>query len=135
MSDGPRQLLQYGIAWFGMMVLAIVNGAVRDGVYAARTGELRAHQIATGILLVLIGGYFWILGRFWPVPSAGRAWAVGALWLVMTLAFEVALGRLIAGHSWQRILHEYNLLAGRVWVLVPLWVLVAPYALFRLRQG
>jgi hypothetical protein len=38
----------------------------------------------------------------------------------------------VAHHSWQRLFHDYNLLAGRVWVLIPLWVAVAPYLLFRL---
>ena len=56
--------VRYLIAWFGMMGLAIANGAVRDVVYRARMGDRAAHQISTVILLLLFSGYFWGFSRF-----------------------------------------------------------------------
>ena len=53
--------------------------------------------------------------------------------LAMTVAFEFLFGHYVAGHSWDRLLHDYNLFAGRVWVVVLVWVTVAPYLFFRLR--
>jgi hypothetical protein len=70
--------------------------------------------------------------RLWPPASGEQAWAVGALWLVLTLAFEFLFGRYVARKSWQHLFHDYNVLAGRVWVLIPAWVAAAPYAFFRL---
>jgi hypothetical protein len=118
-----------------MMVLAIANGAARDFLYKPQLGELVAHQVSTVILLLVFASYYWLLSVLWPVESATQAWIIGAMWLLMTAGFEVALGRLVSGHSWGRIFSEYNLLAGRLWLLVPLWTLVGPYVYFRLRAA
>lgn len=128
-------LRRYCLAWVGMMLLAILNGGLRDGLYAGRVGELAAHQISTGLLLVVFAGYFWGLTSAWPIESAGMAWRIGLMWLLMTLAFETGMVRLVGGHPWERLLHEYDLLAGRVWLLVPLWTLVGPYLFYRLRRS
>ena len=48
--------------------------------------------------------------------------------------FETALGRLVARQPWRVLLADYNLLAGRLWVLVPLWVLCGPYVMLRLAR-
>ena len=105
--------VRYLIAWFGMMGLAIVNGAVRDGVYRARMGNLAAHQFSTVILLLLLGGYFWGLFTVWPLASVRQAWTVGTLWLGMTLAFEFGFGHWVAGQSWRQLLGAYRLRSCR----------------------
>jgi len=38
------------------------------------------------------------------------------------------------GHPCYNLLHDYNLLQGRIWLLVPIWIAVAPYFLFRMRS-
>ena len=42
------------------------------------------------------------------------------------------LGRFVSGLSWREMLAEYDLASGRLWALVPLWIAVAPYVLYRL---
>jgi hypothetical protein len=34
-------------------------------------------------------------------------------------------------HPWTRLLHDYNILEGRVWVLVLVWITIAPYIFSR----
>jgi hypothetical protein len=63
--------------------------------------------------------------------SSRHAIGIGALWLVLTLAFEFMLGRFVSGLSWREMLAEYDLASGRLWALVPLWIAVAPYVLYR----
>jgi hypothetical protein len=36
-------IFKYFFAWFGMMVLAIINGGLRDFAYKAYFGDLAAH--------------------------------------------------------------------------------------------
>jgi hypothetical protein len=67
----------------------------------------------------------------WPLESVRQALAVGAAWLALTLLFEFALGRL-SGLTWPQMLAEYNVAAGRWWVLVPAWVAVAPCVFYAL---
>jgi hypothetical protein len=127
-------LIRYFLAWFGMMILAILNGGLRDVLYKPRVGDLAAHQISTAILLVLIAAYFRILSSIWPIESSKRAWIIGFMWLCMTLVFEIGLVKVLLGYPWSRVLHDYNILAGRVWVLIPLWTLIGPYVFFRLKK-
>ena len=56
---------------------------------------------------------------------------IGIVWLVMTLVFEFGFG-LYRGNSFKMLLADYNLPAGRLWVLIPLWVLIAPYIFNRI---
>lgn len=123
--------VKYFIAWFGMMVLAILNGALRDFAYKQLVNELPAHQISTVILLLLFAGYFRFLTRRWPIESGRQAWAIGGMWFVMTEAFEFAMILLTAGHPWDKLLQSYDLFEGQVWLLIPLWVLIGPYVFYR----
>ena len=68
------------------------------------------------------------------VPELGvrTLWTLGVAWTVLTVAFEFLFGHFVMGHPWSRLLHDYNLLAGRVWLLVLLTTLLAPVLLGRL---
>lgn len=133
--SGNRVILKYFVAWFGMMVLAIINGGLRDYAYASLVGDLAAHQVSTAILIALFAAFFRGLIRVWPIESAHQAWAIGGMWFLMTEAFEFGMGRLITGNSWSELFHAYNILDGQVWILIPLWVLTGPYLSFRFLQG
>ncbi len=122
----------YILAWFPMVAIAILNAAVREWGYAKRLSEPAAHQVSTLSALVLLGVYMAVVIRVWRPASAGQCIAVGLVWLVLTVGFEFVFGHYGAGHSWSRLLHDYNVFAGRVWILVPLWVAVAPILLYRL---
>lgn len=52
----------------------------------------------------------------------------------MTEVFEFGVGRFIEGDSWSTLFHAYNVFAGQIWILIPLWVLVGPYVFFRFVQ-
>jgi len=75
----------------------------------------------------------WFLTGRWRIESAGQAIAIGVIWLVLTVAFEFLFGHFVVGHPWSRLLHDYDLLQGRVWVLVLVWTTIAPYVFYRLR--
>ncbi len=123
-------ILKYFFAWFGMMALAIVNGGLRDFWYKSRLGDLPAHQISTVILIILLAGYIRFLVRIWPITSARQAWSIGVMWFLMTEVFEIGMG-LMAGDSWSKLLHAYDIFSGQIWIFIPLWVLAGPYVFFR----
>jgi hypothetical protein len=125
---------KYFAGWFALLVTAVVNGAIRDGLYKDAVGELAAHQIstATGILLfaLLIR---WMVRR-WPIPDAKTAWRIGLVWVGMTICFEFGFFHYVVGHPWSRLLHDYNIFDGRVWVLVLIWTGVAPWVFYRMQS-
>jgi hypothetical protein len=51
---------------------------------------------------------------------------VGVLWVALTLAFEVSLGRLVLGYSWDRVLEDYDPTRGGFLSLGMLVLLLSP---------
>lgn len=126
--------LNYFLAWFPMVAIAIVNGAIREKGYKQALGELRAHQVSTLTGGIAFAIYIWGLSRIWPLESAGQSLGIGLMWVAMTVAFEFLFGRYAARRPWSALLVDYNLLAGRVWALLLIWLAVAPYVFWRWRR-
>jgi len=127
-------ILRYLLAWLPMVLIAILNGVLRQAWYAKYMSELRAHQLSTLTGILLFGIYIWSLTRLWKLESSGQALAIGFIWLGLTVVFEFTFGHFVAGHPWRRLLQDYDLLTGRVWVLVLIWVTLAPYLFYRLQK-
>lgn len=123
---------RYLLAWFPMVLIAVANGAFREAFLVPRLGEHAARQVSTLLLIALFAIYIGFVTRTWPLASSAQALAVGALWLALTLAFEFALGRFVSRLAWDQMLAEYDLAAGRLWALVPIWVAISPYLFFLL---
>jgi len=73
-----------------------------------------------------------MLSRRWPLESARRAWLVGFAWLIFTVVFEFGFGHYVAGHPWERLMQDYNLVQGRVWSLFLSWLVLMPYLFYRM---
>lgn len=112
--------------------MGLGNGILRETTYGKRTTERAAHQWSTVVGGVLLGLYIGIVIWFFPPRSGMQAFAVGGGWMLATVAFAFVFGRLVAGHSWARLLRDDNLFAGRVWILIPLGIGLAPYLFYRL---
>jgi hypothetical protein len=130
-----RLLERWIAAWLGATALGIANAGVRELVYADRVGELAAHQISTATLLAALTYYVWLVDQRWPVPTVRTALAIGGIWAALTVLFEFGLGHYILSSPWSDLLANYNLADGRVWVLVPVWMVFAPAALHRLQTS
>lgn len=125
---------KYFLAWFPMILVAIINGLFREKFIVNYVSELRAHQLSTVSMILLFGGYVWTLFKIWMPSSVNQTIQIGLLWLVLTVLFEFLFGHYVAKHSWSKLLHDYNLLEGRVWVLVLIWITVAPYIVYQLQK-
>jgi hypothetical protein len=97
--------------------------------------ELRAHQLSTLLGAVLIGAFMWVVLRRWPRSSRREALAIGLLWVALTVAFECFTGLVLLQRPLARVLADYNVFGGRVWLLFLLWLAVAPWLFFRLRAA
>jgi hypothetical protein len=125
-------VLKYTLAWIPMVFIGIVNGAIRQFGYGRFLGELFAHQVSSVIGIILFGSYVWILSIRWPLESSRQALAIGVIWLGLTVAFEFLFGHYVAKHPWTRLLHDYNILEGRLWSLVLISITIAPYVIYRI---
>jgi hypothetical protein len=124
---------KYVVGWLPLVVIGILNGILRQLGYSKYVGELTGHQISTLTGIILMGLYIWWLTGKWRIESAGQAFAIGLIWLGMTVVFEFVFGHYVMGHPWSRLFHDYNFLEGRVWVLVLIWTAIAPLVFYKLR--
>lgn len=112
--------------WLILLVVAIANGALRVAALNAWLGEARANQASclTGSAAILMVSILLIprLG----VTRTRRLLGIGALWLALTVTFEFLFGHYVTHASWERLLEDYNIMAGRLWLLMLATTLMAP---------
>jgi len=119
--------------WCLLLLLAILNGGVRDTWLSPRLGDPIGRAISTLLLCGLILLATWLTIGWIRPTSTGAALRVGALWVVLTLAFELGVGHYTLGKPWPVLLADYDLSRGRIWIAVLVVTLLAPLWTARLR--
>jgi len=128
--SGNRHLLRYIPWWFPMLLIAVLNGIMREEWFRKHMNLTSAHQLSTISLIILFALYMALLFRNIRLRTASQALGVGTMWMVMTLLFEFGFGRW-RGNSWETLLEDYNILKGHIWIFVPLWICMAPYFFYQ----
>jgi len=121
------------LMWIAMLAAMFANGTLRVLLLQPRLGEEAARQWAslTGVVVIAILSRVFV--RLCPEASPRQLLGVGAGWLALTLTFEFLFGHFVSGTSWTDLLADYDLTRGRLWVLVLLTTLLAPWAWGRSR--
>ena len=114
------------VIWVLLLGVAVLNGTAREFLLTPRLGAQAGHILSTVILCAAIFIVALLFTRWMGPRSRRGALLIGAVWLALTLAFEFLAGHYLFGSSWARLLAEYDLLRGRVWVLVLVTTLFSP---------
>ena len=103
-------LRAFGV-WVLLITAEVVHGIVRTLVLTPVVGDFRARQLGvfTGSLLVLLITALTI--RWIRASRRTTLVMIGSAWVVLTVAFEISLGRML-GYSWERLGSDYDLLEG-----------------------
>ena len=125
---------KYVLAWIPGIAVGILNGMLREGLYGQVMNELPAHQLSGVSFVLLFGVYVWFIVPWLGLSPGSEAIRLGLTWLVLTVVFEFLFGHFVMDHSWDRLLHDYNILEGRVWVFVLAWIAAAPVVLYRFQK-
>lgn len=128
-------LLRSMAIWFIFIALESLNGTIRTLWLVPLCGDLRAHQLSfiTGSLLILTISTISI--RWIEATSLAQLISVGVLWMLLTVTFEVALGRWAFGYSWAQIAADYNLFQeGRLMAIGLVILLFAPLIATKIRD-
>jgi hypothetical protein len=121
------------LVWLALLVVAVANGLFREAVLLPRLGVAAARAVSNVTLCAFIALLTWVTID-WIAPStAPEALALGALWVTLTVGFELGFGRLVAHKPWSELLADYNVLRGRIWLLVLITTGLAPYLMARIR--
>ena len=122
------------VVWCAFVVLAVINGGFRDAVLTPRLGEHESHVIGTITLCTAILIVTWLTINWIRPAKSTDALLIGGVWVLMTVAFEFLVGHYIFRTSWARLLSDYDVLGGRVWLLVLATVAFAPLTMARARN-
>jgi hypothetical protein len=120
--------------WLVIAAAESLHGTFRTIFLSPVVGDFRARQIAVfsgSIIIVAIAIVFrrWINAR-----SLAEQAVAGAFWVLLTLAFEIALGRLAMDLAWDRIFSDYDLSHGGLMPFGLLILLLAPAIAARIRR-
>ena len=125
---------KYVVTWLPGIVIGILNGMLREGLYRQVLNELPAHQLSGVSFVLLFGVYVWFILPWLSLSSGAEAIRCGLTWLALTVVFEFLFGHFVMGHPWERLFHDYNILEGRTWVIVLVWIAAAPAVLYGFRK-
>jgi hypothetical protein len=118
------------VLWLVAAAVAVANGFMGDRLIATSWGEHGAHVYKTMVLDTVI----WVLALVHALKTRGPDWARAALvcsavWFVLSVAFEFGAGHYLFATPWEKLLADYRIWEGRIWVLVLLSELTAPLVL------
>ena len=119
--------------WFLVIAAEIIHGILRAIALVPLAGEFRSNQIGvfTGSAIILAIAYFTI--RWIGARPLKETLLVGSIWLVLTVAFEILLGRLVMGLDWEKIFAGYKLAQGGLMPLGLLFLFFSPMIAAKLR--
>lgn len=123
-SKTPGGLLFWTLAflvWLGFAVVAVAGGIFRVMFLESRLGSYAANVVETLGLAVLLAWMIWLVMP-WLVPALEKQnlKRLGFCWFALTIAFEFLFGHFVDGASWSVLFSNYDITAGRLWILVPL---------------
>ncbi len=119
-------LLKALLVWLIMMVLAILNGALRVKVINLFVGEYSGHILSSLLLSLIIFITSYIFVSVFKISISKELLLVGIFWFILTIIFEFGFGHYIMNHPWEKLLADYNFFKGRLWILVLISELLAP---------
>ena len=122
------------LVWMLIMLAESGHGAIRQVFIAPVIGDLPARQLGVLIGCGIIFAIAWLTARWMGARTRRAQWQTGVLWVVLTLAFEMILGRAL-GLGWSRILSDYNLARGGLMLFGLAFMFSAPRLAWALRFG
>ena len=126
-------ILRALLVWLLIIAAESVHGALRRMLFDPDVEfVLRQASILTGALIIF--AITWACLRWLGVGSTAAALGVGLLWVVLTLVFEIAIGRAM-GLGWTRIASDYDLLHGGLMPLGLVVMALTPWAVRRIKAN
>jgi hypothetical protein len=98
--------------WLVLIAVETIHGAARAIVLVPKAGDMRSRQIGvfTGSLMNL--GISCLFIRWLGARTTRALVGIGVVWVVLTVVFEVAFGRLVMKSAWDRVRADYDLARG-----------------------
>lgn len=124
----------FGI-WCVMLLAAFANGAFRELVVVPRWGEGVGHVVGVVVLSGIIWVLAWRLVKSTGALPARTMLGVGLFWVTLSLLFEFGFFHYMMHIPWSDLLADYNILQGRLLLVVWVSTLLSPLVCGRAVYG
>lgn len=124
-------VIRHLLLWLPMIILAFANATIRELVFVKYLSEIRAHQLSTVTLIIFCSIYIWFVFPLLNIQKPMQGILIGFVWVLLTVAFEFSLGRL-TNKSWEYLFRDYNIFAGRLWLVFLVCLSLLPYLFYML---
>ncbi len=119
--------------WLIIISVETIHGILRTLLLVPLVGGLTSRQIGVPLGSLLIFGVACLGVRWITARTRFQLLVVGLLWVVLTVLFEVGLGRLVLDLPWDRITQDYDPSRGGFLGLGLLFLAVSPLLAARVR--
>ena len=129
-----RDLLKRAVCvWIILIAIEFIHGVLRAMFLVPVVGDFRSRQIGvfTGSVLILAVTYMLVT---WLRTTETKALiGVGALWVMLTVAFELGFGHYAFGRSWMDLASDYDIRRGGFLLIGMAVMMLAPLIAARMR--
>lgn len=119
--------------WLVIIVAESLSGAIRRLWLIPILGEARAGQIGFVVGAIIIVTIAWLFVGWMRAETTAALMLIGSLWAILTLSFEIALGRFVFDYSWVQIAADYDITQGGLMFIGLIVLLFAPWIAANLR--
>jgi hypothetical protein len=131
----PRVVLRAVLVWLVIIGVETVHGILRTLLLVPLVGDFPARRVSVFTGSLLIFGVAWAFVYWIGAGTRLRLLGVGLIWVVLTVLFEIALGRYALGLSWDRIAEDYDVTRGGLLGFGLLFMAMAPSLAAKLRRS
>jgi len=116
-----------------MMLAETLHGIARNLWLVPIVGDFRARQICVFSGATILFAITWWRMDWLRLKTKSAQLQVGGFWVVCTLAFELLLGRYVAGLSWQKATADLRIWEGGLLPIGLFFLLLSPLLASRLK--
>jgi hypothetical protein len=120
------------VLWVGILMLAVLNGALREAILIPQLGTATSFILSGVLLSALIFVIAYISLPWLGARRSTELVGIGFGWLALTIVFEFSFG-LLQGKSWQALLEAYMFKGGNIWPVVLVVTALAPWLAAKVR--
>ena len=127
-------LLRAFLVWCIIIAVETVHGILRTLLLVPMMGDFPARQVSVFTGSLLIFGVAYVFTPWIKAQNKRQLLIVGMIWVLLTILFEFALGRLVLNLSWDRITEDYDITRGGLLGFGLLFMAVSPLLAARVRS-
>jgi hypothetical protein len=127
-------LLRALCVWLVIIAVETVHGILRTLLLVPLMGDFTARQISVFTGSLLIFGATLLLINWIAARTTLQLLMVGTIWVLLTIHFEITLGRLVLNLSWDRITEDYDITRGGFLGFGLLFMAVSPLLATRFQR-